>query len=105
MCAIAQNLGQPVGQNPWLNQFDSVVVRHDISLLRWRSGGSNTPAICRLPRLTPSPTFGHSSRPRMVDVLDCQMEFVFVVLGIAAIFRAAIFQHAAALLLMDVVEG
>ena len=25
-CAIAQNLGQPVGQNPWLNQFDNVIV-------------------------------------------------------------------------------
>ena len=47
---IAQNLGQPVGQNLWLNQFDNVIVGHGISLLRWRSGGSNTPTICRLPR-------------------------------------------------------
>ena len=59
--AIAQNLGQPVGQNPWLNQFDNGIVGHGISLLRWRSGGSNTPTICRLPQFTPSPTFGHSS--------------------------------------------
>jgi hypothetical protein len=59
--AIAQNLAQPVGQNPWLNQFDNVIVGHGISLLRWRSGGSNTPTICRLPRFTPSPTFGNSS--------------------------------------------
>ena len=59
--AIAQNLAQPVGQNPWLNQFDNVIVGHGVSLLRWRSGGSNTPTICRLPQFTPSPTFGHSS--------------------------------------------
>ena len=59
--AIAQNLAQPVGQNPWLNQFDNFIVGHGISLLRWRNGGSNTPTICRLPQFTPSPTFGHSS--------------------------------------------
>jgi hypothetical protein len=69
--AIAQNLAQPVGQNPWLNQFDNVIVGHGISLLRWRSGGSNTPTICRLPRFTPSPTFGHSSR--WLTMLRCRM--------------------------------
>ena len=60
---IAQNLGQPVGQNLWLNQFDNVIVGHGISLFRWRSGGSNAPTICRLPQFTPSPTFGNSSGP------------------------------------------
>src|ERR1700736_2978479 len=62
---IAQDFSQPIGQSPWLNQFENVIVRHGISLLRWRSGGSNTPTICRLPRFTPSPTFGHSSRPAL----------------------------------------
>ena len=28
--AIAQNLAQPVGQNPWLNQLDNVIVGHGI---------------------------------------------------------------------------
>jgi hypothetical protein len=55
----------PVGQIPWLNQFDDVIFRHGISLLQWRSGGSNTPLICRFPRFTLSPTFDHSfSWPR-----------------------------------------
>src|SRR5260370_33302125 len=58
---IAQDFRQPIDQSSWLNQFENVIVRHGISLLRWRSGGSNTPTICRLPRFTPSPTFSHSS--------------------------------------------
>src|SRR5260370_42250803 len=61
---IAQDFRQPIDQSSWLNQFENVIVRHGISLLRWRSGGSNTPTICRLPRFTPSPTFSHSSPPR-----------------------------------------
>jgi hypothetical protein len=31
----------------------------------------------------------------MVDILERQVELIFVVLGVAAIFRAAISQHAA----------
>src|SRR5260370_23821242 len=61
---IAQDFSQPISQSPWLNQFENVIVRHGISLLRSRSGGSNTPTICRLPRFTPSPTFSHSSPAR-----------------------------------------
>jgi len=41
---------------------------------------------------------------RMVDVLDRQIELIFVVLRVAAIFRAAIGQHAAELHLVGVVE-
>ena len=40
----------------------------------------------------------------MVDILERQIEFVFMVLRVAAIFRAAIGQHAAELHLMAVVE-
>src|SRR5262245_43026143 len=35
---------------------------HGVSLLRWRSGGSNTPTIRRPYPFMPSPTFAHSSR-------------------------------------------
>ena len=31
----------------------------------------------------------------MIDILERQVELIFVVLGVAAIFRAAISQHAA----------
>ena len=41
---------------------------------------------------------------RVVNVLERQIELVFVMLRIAAIFRAAIGQHAAELHLMGVVE-
>ena len=45
---IAQDLSQMVGEGPWLNQLDDVIVGHGVSLLQWRSGGSNTPTIRRL---------------------------------------------------------
>jgi hypothetical protein len=45
---IAQDLGQLVSEDPWLNQLKHVIVRHGVSLLQWRSGGSNTPTIRRL---------------------------------------------------------
>ena len=41
---------------------------------------------------------------RMVDILERQVELIFVVLGVAAIFRAAISQHADELYLPGVVE-
>jgi len=46
--SIAQDLGQMVGEDPWLNQLDDVIVGHGVSLLRWRSGGLTTPTIRRL---------------------------------------------------------
>jgi hypothetical protein len=45
---IAQDLGQLVSEDPWLNQLKDVIVGHGVSLLQWRSGGSNTPTIRRL---------------------------------------------------------
>src|SRR5258706_16388823 len=59
--AVAQHLGQRVGERPWLKQLDDVSIRHGVSLLCWRSGGSNTPTIRRLLPVSPSPTFAHSS--------------------------------------------
>src|SRR4051812_27082714 len=46
--ALAQNFGQRVGELCWLDQLDDSILGHGVSLLRWRSGGSNTPTIRRL---------------------------------------------------------
>src|SRR5215471_14579566 len=37
--AAAQDLGQRVGEDPWLGELDDVTVGHGVSLLHWRSGG------------------------------------------------------------------
>ena len=42
---------------------------------------------------------------RVIDILERQVELIFMMLGIAAIFRATIGQHAAELHLVGVVEG
>src|SRR5579863_1155103 len=44
---LPEDFGELVVKGSWLNQFDNVIVRHGISLLWWRSGGSSTPTICR----------------------------------------------------------
>src|SRR5437763_5477007 len=59
--SIAQHLGERVAERPWLKQLDDVSIRHGVSLLCWRSGGSNTPTIRRLLPVRPSPTSAHSS--------------------------------------------
>src|SRR4051794_5333394 len=45
---LAQNFGERVGELGWLDQLDDIILDHGVSLLRWRSGGSNTPTIRRL---------------------------------------------------------
>ena len=57
----AQHLGERIGKRPWLGQLENVTLGHGVSLLQWRSGGSNTPTIRRLTPYTPSPRFGNSS--------------------------------------------
>src|SRR5437762_6507238 len=59
--SVAQHLGKRVGERPWLKQLDHVSIGHGVSLLCWRSGGSNTPTIRRLLPVRPSPTSAHSS--------------------------------------------
>jgi hypothetical protein len=46
--AVAQNLGQRISKSSWLAELENVNVGHGVSLLRWRSGGSNNPTIRRL---------------------------------------------------------
>src|SRR4051812_15720648 len=50
--ALAQNFGERIGEGFWLNQLGNIILDHGVSLLWWRSGGSNTPTIRRL---NPSP--------------------------------------------------
>src|SRR5438552_15545617 len=72
--SVAQHLGKRVGERPWLKQLDDVSIGHGVSLLCWRSGGSNTPTIRRLLPVRPSPTSAHSSMaavPDDVGMDDC----------------------------------
>jgi len=57
----AQHIGQQIGKRPWLDKLQNVSVGHGVSLLRWRSGGSNTPHDTPPHPFIPSPTFAHSS--------------------------------------------
>src|SRR5205085_544639 len=59
--SVAQHLGERVAERPWLKQLDDVSIGHGVSLLCWRSGGSNTPTIRRLLPVRPSPTSAYSS--------------------------------------------
>src|SRR5207249_3357617 len=59
--SIAQDFGELIVEESWLNQLDNVIVGHGISLLRWRSGGVKHPHDMPPSRFPPSPTFGDSS--------------------------------------------
>src|SRR4051812_42336139 len=58
---LAQNFGERVGELGWLDQLDDIILGHGVSLLWWRSGGSNPPTIRpltpsrrhQLPRIPP----------------------------------------------------
>src|SRR5215207_719335 len=58
---IAQDFGELIVEDSWLNQMDDVIVGHGISLLRWRSGGVKHPHDMPSSRFPPSPTFSDSS--------------------------------------------
>ena len=58
---IAQDFGELIVEESWLNQLDNVIFGHGISLLRWRSGGVKHPHDMPPSRFPPSPTFGDSS--------------------------------------------
>src|SRR4051794_13989113 len=65
--SVAQHLGERVSKRPWLKQLDHGSIGHGVSLLCWRSGGSNTPTIRRLLPVRPSPTSANSSGWRQYD--------------------------------------
>src|SRR5262245_29999046 len=52
---------EPILKCSWLNQSDNVIVRHGISLLRWRSEVVKQPHDMPPSRFDPSPTSGDSS--------------------------------------------
>jgi hypothetical protein len=62
--SAAQDLGEPIFECSWLNQPDNVIVRHGISLLRWRSEVVKQPHDMPPSRFDPSPTSGDSSAHR-----------------------------------------
>ena len=46
---VAQNFGEMILENSWLDKLEDIMVRHGISTHRWRSGGVKPPTICRIP--------------------------------------------------------
>src|SRR6185437_15492277 len=68
---IAQDFGELIVEDSWLNQMDNVIVGHGISLLRWRSGGVKHPHDMPPSRFPPSPTFRDSSSLRTLQRLRC----------------------------------
>src|SRR4051795_6507416 len=64
--SVAQHLGERVGKRPWLKQLDHGSIGHGVSLLCWRSGGSDTPTIRRLLPVSPSPTSANSSHRPLI---------------------------------------
>jgi hypothetical protein len=60
--ATAQDFGELILEGPWLNQLDNGIVRHGISLLRWRSEVVKQPHDMPPSRFALSPTSAHSSR-------------------------------------------
>jgi len=47
--AVAQHRGQRISKSSWLGELENVSFGHGVSLLRWRSGASNTPRYAALP--------------------------------------------------------
>ena len=60
-CPVAQNLGERIGESPWLSELDHVSVGHGVSLLQWTSGGVEHPHDTPPYPFMPSPTSEHSS--------------------------------------------
>jgi hypothetical protein len=58
---VAQGPSQRVRKSSWFGELEDVSVGLDVSLLQWRSGGSNTPHDTPPYPLVPSQTFAHSS--------------------------------------------
>src|SRR6185369_11001539 len=66
---VTQNLSQRIAESSRLSQLDDVTVVHGVSLLWWRSGGSNTRTIRRL-----TPSCRHQL-PRIAQCVADNLEF------------------------------
>jgi hypothetical protein len=62
---VARNFGQRIGKSSWLAELENVSIGHGVSLL---VEALNTPTIRRL---TPSPTFAHSSDAHRLSPITC----------------------------------
>jgi hypothetical protein len=57
---VAQDFGELIVEDSWLNQLDDVILGHGISLLRRRSGGVKDPHDMPPSRFPTSPNLGDS---------------------------------------------
>ena len=57
---VAQDFGELIVEDAWLNQLDDVILGHGISLLRRRSGGVKDPHDMPPSRFPTSPNLGDS---------------------------------------------
>src|SRR6516165_4766036 len=71
--AVAQHLGQRIGECSWLGELENISLCHGVSLLRWRSGSFEHPHDTPPYPFMPSPTFVDSSvtsrQPRSLFLL------------------------------------
>src|SRR3984885_8140548 len=67
--AVAQHLGQRIGECPWLAELENISLGHGVSLLRWRSGSFEHPHDTPPQPFMPSPTFANSSAPSVVSAI------------------------------------
>ena len=59
--AVAQHLGQRIGECSWLGELENISLCRGVSLLRWRSGSFEHPHDTPPYPFMPSPTFVDSS--------------------------------------------
>src|SRR6516225_2899003 len=59
--AVAQHLGQRIGECSWLGELENISLCHGVSLLRWRCGSFEHPHDTPPYPFMPSPTFVDSS--------------------------------------------
>src|SRR6516164_9580058 len=64
--AVAQHLGQRIGECSWLGELENISLCHGVSLLRWRSGSFEHPHDTPPYPFMPSPTFVDSSESSCV---------------------------------------
>src|SRR5215471_10575881 len=75
--AVAQHLGQRIGECSWLGELENISLCHGVSLLRWRSGSFEHPHDTPPYPFMPSPTFvdsSHGTHRRRFSV-DAQRAF------------------------------
>src|SRR6516162_6369080 len=67
--AVAQHLGQRIGECSWLGELENISLCHGVSLIRWRSGSFEHPHDTPPYPFMPSPTFVDSSALHAREVL------------------------------------